>query len=133
MRSRERITTSAAEDTMRGYMEIHSADEATFTIPLEHLMSKDEYSAEQPLCAKQLNIIEVLFYSDTLEKPVRFALESFTLSEGEEGRWTLTINRRIAGPRKYDLEYCVTAQHGKPLREPLCFQYDHDKQDMVVS
>jgi hypothetical protein len=77
-----------------------------------------------------LNITEVLFDLDALNEPVRFGLESFTLSE-EEGLWTLSMNRRDDGLP--DLEYHATAQYGKPVRDPVVFQWDHDKQEMVAN
>jgi hypothetical protein len=136
---------------MLEYMQIHCAHGATFEIPLDHQRSEDPdphapfdddddftppvvsvdiYSADQPYCPGELNITEVLFFSETLEEPFPVVLESFTLVE-EGGPWTLTIYRRDYGPPDFDLRYETTVKYGEPLREPLGYQWDHDQRAMI--
>ena len=84
---------------------------------------------QQPGRPEDLNITEMRFYSDTLESPIRFILESFTLLGGEEGRWTLTIAHRDYGPPDYDLEYYEDGYPKLPdcLKRPLLY----DRQSRV--
>jgi hypothetical protein len=111
-------------------MTILSSDGARSRFPLSPSSSDDQFAADQPLCGPRLNITEVLVYLDALKEPVTFALEAFTLSE-EEGLWTLTMNHRDDGLP--DLEYYAKTQHGKPVRDPVVYQWDHHKQEMVAN
>jgi hypothetical protein len=92
--------------------------------------NKGNSKVQQPGRPEDLNITEMRFYSDTLESPIRFILESFTLLGGEEGRWTLTIAHRDYGPPDYDLEYYATIQFGKRVHQTPVFQWDHEKEEM---
>jgi hypothetical protein len=136
------------------YMEIWSDDRDTITLPVHHsrsegleprgpfddpdtplVVGRDRYVADHP--GLTVTITKVCFYSDTLEMPVQFMLNGWTLSADDEGCWELTIKQREYGrPPDPELEFQLTKQYGKRLRDPLVFQW-MDKGDgegeMVVN
>lgn len=137
---------------MKNVLQVITADGTTIELPLRHqsfgdsypelrsddesappVVGEEEYFADHPSHSRDLEVTEVRFYSEALEKPVRFIVESFTLSDGEEGHWAMTITRRDYGPPDYELEYYMTKQNCKVLREPLCFQWDNEKEEIVVN
>jgi hypothetical protein len=79
------------------------------------------FSAEMP--ALSGDVVEVRLFSDALERPLRFILESFLL-DNEVGSWAIRVSESALGLDRFDLEYYATHMYGERIRHPSVFQWN---------
>ncbi len=117
---------------MDSYFEVHVTDGRKFTFPVTEVSGK-EFFADQPARAEALVVTEVRLFSDSLDSPVRFVLDSLSFVEEEAGVWTVSVTKDKLGIKnKYHLEYYATSQFGEEIRHPTVLSWDHKKDHMVV-
>ncbi len=116
---------------MNDYLRVYTADSRTFDLPVAAWSDGRRFVADQPAHAEELNITEVCLFSEKIDRPVRFILESITLVEGEAGSWTVNLSENEFGSQQYDLEYYATEQFGESVDNPTVLHWNHEKEQMT--
>jgi hypothetical protein len=116
---------------MKDSLIIYAADGRTFEMPVSCDHKEREFVAYPPARDEELNITKIHLISEALDCRVGFLLESFTLPEGQAGRWTITLSEDDLGGQKYGLEYYATEQFGAAVVNPSLFHWSHEQEGMT--
>lgn len=115
------------------FLRVYTANGRKYDLPVEVYRDGREFVAEHPAYVMESNITEVRLFSDEIDSPVRFILESLILSETETGFWTITLSENEFGSPQYDLEYYSTDQYGKRIRNSLILEWDHEEDELTAN
>lgn len=96
-------------------------------------LSNKWFVADCPLLDQELLVDEVRFICEELPAIIRFVVDKVSLFAGEAGEWSLEVDEDDYGNPVYTLRYLKTHAYGERVRGILEWEWDHEREDLVIN